>query len=204
MQLLNNRIFIKFISGGALKDNYDIGDGQKIYIDPSFNPEQHSSVLAKVEESGIDGIEVGDIVAVSYQVAFRYKVVGETRVYENEITLPDGREVFDVPFALVIAVKKDDGYKAIGDYCLLKEKAITEAKTESGLILPTLAVEAESKWCEAEFLSGDLDAEKGDIVMFEKPYRSEYEFDWNEKYLVIPKHYILIKKTEDAEADIAD
>jgi hypothetical protein len=160
MQLLNNRIFIKFISGGALKDNYDIGDGQKIYIDPSFNPEQHSSVLAKVEESGIDGIEAGDIVAVSYQVAFRYKVVGETRVYENEITLPDGREVFDVPFALVIAVKKDDGYKAIGDYCLLKEKAITEAKTESGLILPTLAVEAESKWCEAEFLSGDLDAKR--------------------------------------------
>jgi hypothetical protein len=204
MQLLNNRLFIKFLSGGALKENYDIGDGQKIYIDPSFNPEQHSSVLAKVEESGIEGIEKDDIVAVSYQVAFRYKVVGETRIYENEITLPDGREVFDVPYALVIAVKKEDGYKAIGEYCLLKEKAIAEAKTESGLILPTLAVEAESKWCEAEFLSGDLDAVKGEIVMFEKPYRSEYEFDWNEKYLVIPKSYILLKKTEDAEANITD
>lgn len=196
MQVLNNRVFVQFLNGSPLKDGYDVGGGKKIYIDPSFSPEQHSSVLAKVEESGIKGISKGDIVAVSYQATFRYKLVGETRVYENEITLPDGRDVFDIPFDLVIAVKKGKEYKAIGNYCLLKEKPIVEAKTTSGLILPTLAIEAESKWCEAEFLSGDLEAKKGEIVMYEKAFRNEYEFEWKEKYVVIPKNYIVAKKTE--------
>ena len=192
MKLLNNKLFIKFANGGALKTEYDIGDGQTLYISGEERPEWWSNVIGVVEESGIDGIKKGDTIAVSYQVVFSYRYVGETRLYNNEITLPDGRDVFIVDKAHVLAIKKGDEYEAFGDWCLLKFEEKKDIVTSGGVIVP---FDDSSKWNEAEFVSGAVDCDKGQLVMYEKCYHSEYEFEWKNKYVVLNKDYLNVKKT---------
>lgn len=195
MQLLNNKIFIQYEDGSnPIKEFYTLDDGQKLYISGEERPEWHAKCIAIVAESGVNGIVKGDRVLVDYRVMFRYKWVGETRVYENEITLPDGRDVFVCPNDLIIAVYKEGKWVAYGDYCLLKEH-LPEDKTVGGIIVSNVAQELAQKWVEATFLSGSIDGvSEGDVVKFEKEYRSLYSLGIREEIIVIQNKYIVIKQ----------
>jgi len=194
MVVLNGKLFIQYENGNsAIKEYHDIGDGQKLYIDGSFRPEWHAKCVAFVAESGIEGINKGDKVLVDYRVMFRYKLVGETRFYENEISLPDGRDVFVCSNDLLIAVWRDGEWVAQGNWCLLKEH-LPQDKVKEGIIISSVAQELAQKWIEADFVSGDLDAKKGDVVMVERQYRNSYEIAWKEELMVIENTYVVIKK----------
>jgi len=194
MVVLNGKLFIQYENGNsAIKEYHDIGDGQKLYIDGSFRPEWHAKCVAFVAESGIEGINKGDKVLVDYRVMFRYKLVGETRFYENEISLPDGRDVFVCSNDLLIAVWRDGEWVAQGKWCLLKEH-LPQDEVKEGIIISSVAQELAQKWIEADFVSGDLDAKKGDVVMVERQYRNSYEIAWKEELMVIENTYVVIKK----------
>lgn len=194
MQVINNKIFIQYENGNsAIKEYHDIGDGQKLYIDGSFRPEWHAKCVAFVAESGIEGINKGDKVMVDYRVMFRYKLVGETRVFENEMSLPDGRDIFVCDKDYLIAVWRDGEWVAKGKWCLLKEH-LPQDEVKEGIIISSVAQELAQKWVEADFISGDLDAKKGDVVMIERQYRNIYEVAWNEELIVIENSYVVIKK----------
>lgn len=194
MQVINNKLFIQYENGNSpIKEYHDIGDGQKLYIDGSFRPEWHAKCLAFVAESGIEGINKGDKVLVDYRVMFRYKLVGETRIYENEISLPDGRDVFVCDKDFLIAVLRNEEWVAQGKWCLLKEH-LPKDEVKEGVIISSVAQELAQKWIEADFLSGDLDANKGDVVMIERQYRNIYEVAWKEELIVIENTYVVIKK----------
>jgi hypothetical protein len=194
MEILNKKLFIQYENGNsAIKEYHDIGDGQKLYIDGSFRPEWHAKCVANVVESGIEGIKKGEKVMVDYRVMFRYKLVGETRIYDNEISLPDGRDVFVCDNDFVIAVWRNDEWQAQGKWCLIKEH-LPQDEVKDGIIISSVAQELALKWVEGDFISGDLDAVKGDVVMIERQYRNIYEVGWKDEYIVVENAYIVIKK----------
>lgn len=194
MKVLNDKVFIQYEDDTPITEYYKLDDGNKLYIAGEYRPEWHAKCVATVVESGVDGIVKGDKVLVDYRVMFRYKWVGETRVYENEITLPDGTDVFVSDKEFIVAVWKGGKWSAVGYWCIVEE-CLPEEELINGVIVDSIAKELSNKWVDGIVIStNDSELKSGDRVVFKKSYRCLYKLGIREDIVVVNSSYISAKR----------
>ncbi len=198
-----------------LQDRIVLESGIEIYLPSHTAPGKFASVEATVAGVGawcpLD-LKVGDTVAVDYGVFNNYIDIGNDRHYKN-ISQIGKRLVWRVtvkpndkhnPFSQVFAIKREEGWKAIGGYCLLEEiiepAPENEALTRLGLAAPE-TVSAKVVRGQGRFISGPEDvAYPGQTVLFNEGHRNIYLFPNGKEYIKIHQNLILAKVTEPASA----
>ena len=189
MKAIRNTVILKFKNNKAWQDEIDFGDGQKIYIEGSLKVEHNAHSVGEVVESGIDGINKGDKLGVSYQVLSNYDWIGQQRVFNNSFEM-DGDVLFIAGKDFILCKIKEDGsYEQFGEWILMKP-VIHESKSE----ILTLGVDTRANTNvlsgEGEYVCGDIDAKEGQRCLFQEKFRSEYSFGWKNDFIVLKKDYI--------------
>jgi co-chaperonin GroES (HSP10) len=166
-------------------------NGVTLFIDPSFEPEQHAQVNGKVYSLGGRcklNIKEDDEIAISYHMAADYFVDDNGDRKFNRVFNIDDKLVWLCDEGFIMAHKVDGEWKAVGDWVLLK--AIPENEIKSSLIIIPDTITTKYKQGKCTFLSGDLDVPVNSTVLFQEMYRSVYRFKDGTEFVILKKDRI--------------
>lgn len=164
--------------------------GVEIYLPSWLNIEQYASVQGWVHSVGDRsnlGLKEGEEVALSYHLVAAHDTINGSVVYHNCHRI--GEElVWKAESFMVMAVKRDGEWEAVGDWVLMKEVK-SPPKYNTFLVLPEF-LDSQPRKGAAEFVSGDVPVSKGDIVLFNESFRSTYTLPDSTEFIILNKEYI--------------
>jgi co-chaperonin GroES (HSP10) len=166
-------------------------NGVTLFIDPSFEPEQHAQVNGKVYSLGGRcklNLKEDDEIAISYHMAADYYTLDDGSRKFNRAHNIDDKLVWLCDEGFVMARKVDGERQAVGDWVLLK--AIPENEIKSSLIIIPDTITTKYKQGKCTFLSGDLEVPVNSTVLFEEIYRSVYKFKDGTEFVILKKDRI--------------
>lgn len=187
MRTLKDRVIVITPNDKGYSDSIDF-DGKKLYFDGASRKHHHAHSVVEVVCTGIEGIEVGDKVLVSYQAFGNFDDINSVEISwygRDRIGFVIGQEH-------ILGVVRDGEFEALGEWVFLKP-----IKHEVDGELVTLGldtrIDTNVKKGVGTYWSGDIDAVKGDEICFDERFRSEYEFGYSNKFIVLPKELLLWK-----------
>ena len=187
MRTLKERVIVITDNDKGYSDSIDFG-GKKLYFDGGSRKHHYAHSVCEVVCSGIEGIEVGESVLVSYQAFGNFDDLNSVEIswYGRD------RVGFVIGQEHVLGVVRDGDFEAFGDWVFLKS-----IKHEGDGSLLTLGmdtrIETNVKKGVGVYWSGGIDAVRGDEIYFDERFRSEYEFGYGNKFIVLPKDLLLWK-----------
>lgn len=202
MKAIGNRLFVTFENDLPFVDKIET-EGGTLYIDGRMRVEHNANSVGEVYSSSVDGIEKGMKIGVHYQVANDYKWVGDTRVWNNVID-HEGKKLFLIEERHILCTFVCGEPIPYKDWVFMK--TIEAQKNSGGLYVfegvDTRCGKYAKRGC-ASFYCGDINAQKGDEVMFDESIRSEYDFGKYGEYLVMPSKYIIAVNNGKTEVRVA-
>lgn len=200
MKCIAGKVIIKLPNDKAWQNEIDFGNGQKLYIEGSLRVEHYAHSIGEVVVSGVDGLMTGEKVGLSYQALCNYDWVdchgkvtmvpekAVARVFHNQFE-HEGETLFTIEKEHILCKISDEKYDGFGDWVLMKS-----IKHESTGIIKTLGSDTRTDTNIEQgvgvYVSGDLPVKEGAILLFAEKFRSEYEFGYNNKFIVLKKDYI--------------
>lgn len=166
-------------------------NGVTLFIDPSFEPEQHAQVNGKIYSIGGRcklNVKEDDEIAISYHMAADYFVDDNGDRKFNRVFNIDDKLVWLCDENFVMARKVEGEWQAVGNWVLLK--AIPETEVKSSFIIIPDTVKSKMKPGKCTFLSGDLDVPVNSTVLFDEIYRSVYRFKDGTEFVILNKDII--------------
>lgn len=195
-QAAGRKVLLRF--EGATRAYKQLTTGHKIYLVSELpgNREKYATVVGQLHSKGYRckdlNADSGDTVAVSYHVCANYTLKDDgVTVYGNYFSI--GNEcLWAADDWTIMAKKVGDKWVAVGDWVLMKE-TFTQPFYHTSLALPEMSTSPILNKSEGKYMSGDIDAKEGDVVLFKEDYRSVYEIE-GENYIVLKKDRIIGKK----------
>jgi len=184
-----NQLFVEVPE--ILQSTVTTENGVTLFIDPSFEPEQHAQVNGKVYSLGGRcklNIKENDEILISYHMAADYFVDDNGDRKFNRVFNIDDKLLWLCDESFIMAHKVDGEWKAVGDWILLK--AIPENEIKSSFIIIPDTITTKYKQGKCTFLSGDLDVPVNSTVLFQEIYRSVYKIKDGTEFVILKKDRI--------------
>lgn len=192
-----DNILLKFET--ALQEELQLKNGAKILLASWLNKEEHATVIGTVYSIGgtcklkyVSGgveydVKEGDTIACSYHVVANHTLdKDDVTTYHNCYRMGE-ENLWLASEYNIMAVKKDIWY-GVNEWVLMKE-VFKKPVTSSFLLIPESVNIPKLVPGRGEYVSGDIDAAKGEEVVFDEPYRSLYQIG-AEKYIILKRERI--------------
>jgi len=180
MKVNKNRLLVKVQNDKAYIDTIMCGDTE-LYFAGHLKAEKNANSVAVVYNSGVDDISEGEVIGISYQAMSDYSWKGsgthKVRVWNNRFETDEG-VFFVIHKRDVICRIKGNEFDAYGNYVLLEhlepEKSVNGVHVDLSVQTVDMRIVKPER---ARFVSGNIPAETGDIIVFKETMRQCYTFN---------------------------